>query len=78
MKRAPITKAPADAAARRAIKPVPCCSLAALPRPDLAAYRALRNGLERIETVVVPPRDGATFMVPAGHFFRLSVAKAHR
>ncbi|QRM32687.1 DUF1989 domain-containing protein [Microvirga sp. VF16] len=67
----PITDAPADAAARQAIKPVVCYPVDALPRPNLSAYRALRDDLELIETVIVPPRDAATWTVPAGHFFRI-------
>lgn len=65
------TKAPADADARRAIKPVVCYPVDTLPRPDLAAYRALRDGLKLVETVVVPPRGAATWTVPVGHFFRI-------
>ena len=71
MKPAPITQAPADAAARKAITPVVCYPVETLPRPDLAAYRALRDDLELIETVVVPPREAATWTVPAGHFCRI-------
>jgi uncharacterized protein YcgI (DUF1989 family) len=71
MKPDPITSAPTDAAARKAIKPVICYPTDTLPRPDLSAYRALRDGLELIETVVVPLRDAATWEVPAGHFCRI-------
>ncbi|MCA1408603.1 DUF1989 domain-containing protein [Ensifer sp. IC3342] len=71
MKPNPITAAPTDAAARKSIKPVICYPTDTLPRPDLSAYRALRDDLELIETVVIPPRDAATWEVPAGHFCRL-------
>lgn len=71
MKPHPITREPADANARKAIKPVICYPVETLPRPDLAAYRALRDDLTLIETIVVPPRDAATWTVPAGHFCRL-------
>ena len=71
MKPNPITAAPADAAARKAIQPLVCYPVETLPRPDLAAYRALRDDLELVETVVVPPRTAATFAVPAGHFCRI-------
>ncbi|KWV42282.1 hypothetical protein AS026_20815 [Rhizobium altiplani] len=71
MKPNPITDAPEDADQRKAIKPVICYPTETLPRPDLSAYRALRNDLELIETVVIPPRDAATWEVPAGHFCRL-------
>lgn len=71
MKPKPLTPEPADAAERRAIKPVICYPVETLPRPDLAAYRALRDDMEQIDRVVIPPREAATWTVPAGHFFRL-------
>jgi uncharacterized protein len=71
MKPQPITNAPEDAASRKAIKPVICYPVETLPRPDLAAYRALRDDLEFVERVVVPPRDAACWTVPAGHFCRI-------
>ena len=71
MKPVPMTAAPADADARKAIKPVVCYPVETLPRPDLSAYRALRDDLTLVETVVVPPREAATWTVPAGHFCRL-------
>ncbi|WP_337182518.1 DUF1989 domain-containing protein [Shinella sp.] len=71
MKPSPITAAPSDAAARKAVKPVICYPVESLPRPDLAAYRALRDDLDHVETVVVPPREAATWSVPAGHFCRI-------
>ncbi|RVG22108.1 DUF1989 domain-containing protein [Sinorhizobium meliloti] len=71
MKPDSITQTPTDAGARKAIKPVICYPNCILPRPDLSAYRALRNDLKLVETVVIPPRDAATWEVPAGHFCRL-------
>ena len=71
MKPEPITTAPADAAARKAIQPVICYPVETLPRPDLAAYRALRDDMELIDRVTIPPRDAACWSVPAGHFCRL-------
>lgn len=71
MKPEPITLAPEDAAARKAIKPVICYPVDTLPRPDLAAYRALRDELEFVERIVVPARDAACWQVPAGHFCRI-------
>ncbi|MCY0150202.1 urea carboxylase-associated family protein [Hoeflea sp. G2-23] len=71
MKPDPITEIPEDAAARKAVKPVVCYPIEMLPRPDLAAYRALRDNMELIEAIVIPPRDAATWVVPAGHFCRL-------
>lgn len=71
MKPSPITPAPANAAARKAVKPVICYPTETLPRPDLSTYRALRGDLEMVETIIIPPRDAASWEVPVGHFCRL-------
>ncbi|ATP45672.1 hypothetical protein CR511_17110 [Pseudomonas putida] len=71
MKPTPLSKAPNDAAQRKAIKPVLCYPVETLPRPDICTYRALRDGLKHVRTVMVPARDAATFTVPAGCFFRI-------
>ena len=71
MKPQAITQAPADADARKAIRPVICYPVDTLPRPDLAIYRALRDDLTFVERVVVPARDAACWNVPAGHFCRI-------
>ena len=64
--------APEDAAARRAIEPVIVYPNDSLPSPDLALYRAARAGASKAGEVLVEPRDGACFRVPAGGFFRIS------
>ncbi|MCB4457688.1 urea carboxylase-associated family protein [Leisingera sp. McT4-56] len=64
--------APADAAVRRAVKPVICYPNDTLPVPDLALYSQAREGAVKTGEVLVPPRDAACFEVPAGHFFRIS------
>ncbi|WP_027229609.1 DUF1989 domain-containing protein [Phyllobacterium sp. UNC302MFCol5.2] len=71
MKPNSITLAPLDAQARKSIEPVICYPTNRLPRPDLSKYAALRDDLKLIETVTIPPRDAATWEVPAGHFCRL-------
>ncbi|WP_083096278.1 urea carboxylase-associated family protein [Pseudophaeobacter leonis] len=68
----PSFPAPADAEARRAVKPVICYPNETLPQPDVALYRAARQGASKVAEVLVPPRDAACFEVPAGHFFRIS------
>lgn len=65
------TPAPADAEERRRIAPVICYSTGGLATPDLASYRAAREGWETLDRVVVPPRDARCFEVPAGCFFRI-------
>ncbi|UWQ80282.1 DUF1989 domain-containing protein [Leisingera sp. S132] len=64
--------APADADARRAVKPVICYPNETLPVPDLALYHRARVGAVKTGEVRVPPRDAACFEVPAGHFFRIT------
>ncbi len=71
MKPQPITNAPEDAAARKAIAPVICYPVETLPRPDLDAYRAVRGELKLVDRVTVPARDAACWSVPAGHFCRI-------
>ncbi|MFD1745121.1 urea carboxylase-associated family protein [Rhizobium helianthi] len=71
MKTTSFTSAPQDADARKAIRPVICYPTDTMPRPDLAQYQAVREGLELVNRVVVPPRDAATWEVPAGHFCRI-------
>lgn len=68
----PETGPPADAAARRGVRPVVCYPVDGLPAPDMALYRAARPGLTVTARVVVPPREARCFRVPAGHFFRIS------
>jgi uncharacterized protein YcgI (DUF1989 family) len=62
---------PHDAEARRGVRPVICYPVETLPRPDIVAYRAARQGWRLIETITVPPREAGCFSVPAGHFFRI-------
>lgn len=68
---APEHQGPADAASRRAIRPVICYPVDALSPPDLPSYRAAREGWSLIESVTVPPREAGTFEAPAGCFVRI-------
>jgi uncharacterized protein YcgI (DUF1989 family) len=63
---------PKDAEARRAVKPVICYPVETLPKPDLNAYAGFRRHAVKTDEVRVQPRDAATFVVPAGGFFRIS------
>jgi len=67
-----MTQAPEDAEARRAIAPVICYPVDALPRPDLALYARARAGARKLAEVIAPPREAACFEVAAGQFFRIS------
>lgn len=71
MKPTPQNPPPADADVRRAVEPVICYPLNTLPLPDMARYAAARATLQKIDEVIVPPRDARCFRVAAGHFFRI-------
>ncbi|MCZ8180342.1 MAG: DUF1989 domain-containing protein [Rhizobium sp.] len=62
---------PADAAARRAVKPVVCYPVESLKVPDMGILERARAVMEKVDEVIVPPREGNTFEVPKGHFFRI-------
>lgn len=62
---------PLDAEARRRVSPVICYPVNSLAPPDLAAYRAAREGWQKVDEVIVPPRDARCFAIPAGGFFRI-------
>ena len=63
--------APADADARRAVKPVVVYPNGTLPEPDFATLAEFKASMKKSEEVIVPPRDARTFRVPKGHFFRI-------
>jgi uncharacterized protein len=71
MKRSPQSKAPSDAEALKAVKPVICYPVDTLPLPDMVAYASARKKMELTGEVIVPPRTAGTFRVPAGNFFRI-------
>jgi uncharacterized protein len=62
---------PPDAKLRRQAPAVPVYRADALPRFDEAFYASARARMRKIEQIVVPPREGRAFAVPAGHFFRI-------
>ena len=64
---------PADADARRAVEPVTVYTVDRLPPYDRTFYETVRDGMEQVGDVTVPPRDGRAFEVPAGHLFRIAV-----
>lgn len=71
-----MTDSPADADARRAIEPVICYPDDTLPLPDISGYLAAVSTYEKIADVLVPPRDGRCFHVPAGGAFRITSVEA--
>jgi uncharacterized protein YcgI (DUF1989 family) len=62
---------PADAAARRAKPAVVVYPSDTLAPPDMAMMSAARVSLTKIDELLVPPREGGSFRVPKGHFFRI-------
>ncbi len=62
---------PADASARRAAKPLVCYQVEQLPGNNLELYRRARESMTLTDELIVPPRDGRAFEVPAGSFFRI-------
>lgn len=66
-----MSEAPADAAERRAARPVICYRVAQLPPSNLELYRQARESARKVSEVTVPPRDARSFEVPAGSFFRI-------
>lgn len=62
---------PSDAAARRAVRPTIVYDVDAVPAVDMALYGRARTSLEKIDEVIVPPRDAKAFRVAKGHFFRI-------
>ena len=71
-RRASSVAAPADAAARRAAPAVVCYAVENLPSFDADLYTSARETMTKVGEVLVPPRDGKTFEVPVGHFFRIN------
>ena len=67
-----LSVAPSDAAARRAVEPVIVYPNGTLAPPDLGLYRLARAGACKTGEVLVQPREGGCFHVPAGGFFRIS------
>lgn len=62
---------PADAAARRAGKPVVVYPVGTLSRPAITVLEAIRKTIVKQNEIIVPPRDARTFRVKRGQFFRI-------
>jgi uncharacterized protein YcgI (DUF1989 family) len=71
MQRAIRTTAPQDAAERRKATPVVVYAVDRLPPFDASFYDSARSEAKKISELMVPPREGSAFAVPAGHFFRI-------
>jgi uncharacterized protein len=71
MRTAASSPAPPDAAERCQAPAILVYQLDGLPPFDAGFYNGARAELTKVSELVVPPRDGRAFTVPAGHFFRI-------
>jgi len=63
---------PADAQTRRAVKPVICYPVDALPPAPVAEYAAAFIDAPIVASITAAPREAAAIRVPAGHMLRIS------
>ncbi len=66
-----MNKSHADAAERRAAPALVCYQVDRLPPSNLAQYQHARENMQKLSELTIPPRDGRSFEVPAGSFFRI-------
>ena len=71
MKNIKQTQAPLDAHKRKQNKPVIAYPIDGLPESNNDLYESARKQLTLIDETIIPPREAKTFVVPAGHFFRI-------
>lgn len=62
---------PEDAEQRRSAKPIVCYEVASLPSYNKELYQHAKKGMQKISETIITPRNGASFNVAAGHFFRI-------
>lgn len=67
----PKMPAPADADERRGKPAVVVYPNGTLPPADMPMLEAARDGMTKIDEVIVPPRDARAFKAPKGYFFRI-------
>ena len=71
MKNIKQNQAPLDAHKRQQNKPVIAYPIDDLPESNNDLYESARKQLTLIDETIIPPREAKTFVVPAGHFFRI-------
>ena len=64
-------KKPADGESRKLNSPVICYPNDTIKIPYWDNYQQARKELEKIDEVIIPPRDAKCFDVKAGYFFRI-------
>ena len=62
---------PDDAELRKSVKPVICYPTDSLKSPNMNDYLIARKNLNKIDQIIIPPRDAKCFRVPKSHFFRI-------
>ncbi|MGY5799830.1 urea carboxylase-associated family protein [Rhizobium sp. LEGMi12c] len=62
---------PADAEERRGKPPVVVYPNGTLPPADMDVLQAARQTMTKTAEIIVAPREGGSFRVPKGHFFRI-------
>ncbi|MGY5777597.1 urea carboxylase-associated family protein [Rhizobium sp. LEGMi135b] len=62
---------PADAEERRGKPPVVVYPNGTLPPADMDVLQAARQTMTKTAETIVAPREGGSFRVPKGHFFRI-------
>ena len=62
---------PLDAQQRLDIEPVVCYPNDTLPPYDKPFYNNLQQSMQLVDSITIPARDARSFVVPAGHVFRI-------
>ena len=71
MKIKKFSKKPNDIKERIGSKPIICYPNSSLESKNLNILHDVRKNLEKINEVIIPPRDAKTFKVKSGNFFRI-------
>jgi len=71
MKLKKFSKKPEDFKERIGAKPIVCYPNEKLQNENLDHFHKVRKYLEKIDEVLIPPRNAKTFNVKAGNFFRI-------
>lgn len=71
MKNKPHYARPKDAQRRLDVKPVVCYPNDTLPAYESEFYQQVQKDMRLVESVIIPPRDARSFVVPKGHVFRI-------
>ena len=62
---------PEDGEKRKLKKPVICYPNKSIKKDRWSDYQVARKDLDKIDEIIIPPRDAKCFEVKAGNFFRI-------